>query len=142
MADGTIDGGTVLLYVGGVAVAYSTSCSYSLTNALRESPHKDDSGWTERASGRKNVSGSCNFWVAFTDAQAAAVFNLDDIFTLVLNGTSSTLLISNSDTGDYQWTGPAIIDAVNVTFGNLGETAEGDFSFQSNGAWSQTTVPV
>lgn len=140
MANKTIDGGTVLLYIDDVAMAYSTGASLSLSDSLRESPHKDDARWTERAIGRLDVTGSCNMWVAFTDGAAAAVQNVADIWPLVLAGTEVTLKFSNSDAGDYEWSGPAIIEGLNMSYGNLGETAEGDFSFMSNGAWTQAII--
>lgn len=140
MANLSIDGGTVLMYVDDVALAYSTSCNASLSNALREAPHKADGGWGEKAGGRKSVTGSCNFWIAFTDAEGAALFNLAQLWPIVDEAQDVVLSLSNGEVDDYEWSGPAKIETLNMSFGNLGETAEGDFSFQSSGAWSQSVI--
>lgn len=140
MNAGVLDGGLMLLYVDNVAVAYSTNVQVTPVNTLRESPNKDDGGWTKRYSGRKDVTGSCSYLAAFATDAGGTLFNFVGIINQIFNGTEVTIKISTEESGDYSFSGPALFEQASLTFGNLGEDATGDISFKASGAWSTTVI--
>lgn len=136
----TFDGGSVLMYVGGVAVAYQTSASISITHAPREIKNKTDGRWPKRKQGTFDASGTLNCLYALLGAAGAAIYNLQDALGDMLAGTSVTLEYSNANTGDYKFTGAAQVTGVNLTFGAHGETVEGDMSWSADGAWDLSAI--
>lgn len=137
---GVLDAGLMLMYVDDVAVAYSTNVQLTPSNALRESPNKDDGGWTKRYGGRKDLTGSCSYLASFATDAGGSVFNMVDIVDLIYAGTEVTVKISTGETGDHEFSGPALFEQSSLTFGNSGEDATGDISFKSSGEWSTNLI--
>lgn len=138
--NGIYEGGVVTVYVDGTAVAYSDNASLQISPVLREIKNKTDGRWTKRKLGRLDASGSCHMLYAILGDSGESIYNFQDVMTAILAGTEVTLRYSNANTGDYEWTGPAQFSGLNVTFGDFGENAEGDFSWSASGAWSLTAI--
>jgi len=138
--NGILEGGVVTIYVGSTAVAYSDNATLQISAALREIKNKTDGRWTKRKQGRLDASGSCHVLYALLSDTGTSIYNLQDVMTDILNGTEVTLKYTNANAGDYEWTGKAQFSGVNVTFGDYGENAEGDFSWQASDAWALTVI--
>lgn len=140
MNSGVLDAGLMLLYVDDVAIAYSTNVQLTITNTLRDAPNKDDGGWTKRYAGRTDVTGSCSYLCAFATDAGGSIFNIVSLANLVFNGTEVTIRISTEESGDYEYSGDALFESVNLTFGSSGENATGDISFKASGSWSSSVI--
>ena len=75
---GIFNGTLLVVKIGGVAVAHSTSCSLSVSTDLPDSTTKDSLGWAQQIQGLRS-------WSVSTDGlagieSAAAGVNVEDLF--------------------------------------------------------------
>ena len=104
-----INGTDLLLYVGGVPVAGSTTHSLTLGSETRDTTNKDTAKWRTVLGGRLTwaISGSGMF--AFD-----AAYGYSELNALLVAGTVVTLKFSTEVTGDTYWTGDAIITKIDL----------------------------
>lgn len=138
--NGVLEAGPFLLYREGVAVAYLTSVSFQSSHQPREIKNKTDGRWPRRKLGRLDVTGSANCLYAILSDAGVAIYNLEDAYDDMIAGTVVTLLMSNANSGDRSIGGDALMTGVNITFGDYGENATGDFSFACDGAWAFAAI--
>jgi len=102
---GKINGTDFLLYVGGVAVSYSSSCSLSVTGpGAFDVSNKDSSNWLEKM--KKKGYG----WTMSVDGMATfdGTYSIEDIFLLFRNNSTVTVKFSTDDTADRFFSGSAV----------------------------------
>ena len=102
---GKINGTDFLLYVGGVAVSWSTSCSLSVTGpGTINVSNKDSDNWLEKLKA-KGYS-----WTMSVDGMATfdGTYSVEDIFLLFRNNSTVTIKFSTDDAADRFWSGSAV----------------------------------
>jgi len=102
---GKINGTDFLLYVGGVAVSWSTSCSLSVTGpGTIDVSNKDSDNWLEKLKA-KGYS-----WTMSVDGMATfdGTYSVEDIFLLFRNNSTVTIKFSTDDAADRFWSGSAV----------------------------------
>ena len=109
---GVINGTDILLYVGGIAISYSRSCSIAISGpGTMEVNHKDSGNWMTKLK-KKGIT-----WTASADGMFAfdgAGISMRELYD-VLNGlTSVTIKMSTADAADPLFTGTAVCTGYNV----------------------------
>ena len=133
---GVFNGTLLVVKVGGVAVAHSTSCSLSVSTDLPDSTTKDSGGWAEQIQGLRSWSVSTD-GLAVIDASAAGI-NVEDLFSSISSRTDVTLTFSTFVSGDKIWTGTAQVESLDFT-GDMESPATYSGSFTGTGALVMTT---
>jgi predicted secreted protein len=104
---GKIDGKNLLVYVNGIAITHSDSCSLSLNLGTLNVTTKDSSNWDDIMPGSRNWTVDCSGMVALD-----ATYGPDELTTLILNSTSVSLKFSTNTSGDKYWTGSAYLTSL------------------------------
>lgn len=102
---GKINGTSLLLYVGNVAVSYSTSCSISITGpGTIDVTNKDSTGWLEKLKAKGYG------WTASAEAFATfdGTLSIEEIFELFRSNQTVTLKMGTSDATDAFFGGSAV----------------------------------
>jgi predicted secreted protein len=102
---GKILGTDFLLYVGGTAVSWSTSCSLSITGpGTTDVSNKDSNNWLEKL---KNKGYG---WTMSVDGMATfdGTINLRDLFDMFRNNETVTVKFSTDDAADKFYSGSAV----------------------------------
>lgn len=133
---GVFNGTLLVVKVGGVAVAHSTSCSLSVSTDLPEATTKDSGGWAQQIQGVRSWSVSTD-GLAVIEASAAGI-NVEDLFSSISSRTDVTLTFSTFVSGDKIWTGSAAVESLDFT-GDMESPATFSASFTGTGALVMTT---
>ena len=138
---GIVNGSLLRLYVGDVAVAYSTSDTLDLTRAMREIAHKDNtSAWVEVAPGQKSATFSTELLFAdIGDASANVKFNT--LFTSWNAGTPVVCTYTTDVVDDSIYTFTAYIESLSLNSSNQ-ENVTASASLRINGQVSRITNAV
>lgn len=131
-----IDGGILLMYVNGIAVAKSTNHSFSYSVATRDITNKDSAG-------AKRVLGGLKSWTASTDCLYAfdGTGNFKALFALAKARAAVTLLMARSaNSGDYYYEGSAILTSLELTAPNGGENSTFTASFEGDDDVTEATL--
>lgn len=137
MATAGIFNGTLLVVkVGGIAFAHSTSCSLSVSTDLPDASTKDSQGWAAQIQGQRSWSVSTD-GLAVIEASAALI-NVEDLFSSISSRTDVTLTFSTFVSGDKIWTGVAQIESLDFT-GDMESPATFSASFTGTGPLVMTT---
>jgi predicted secreted protein len=137
MATAGIFNGTLLVVkVGGVAVAHSTSCSLSVSTDLPDATTKDSLGWATQIQGLRSWSVSTD-GLAVIESAAAGV-NVEDLFSSISSRTDVTVTFSTFVSGDKIWTGVAAVESLDFT-GDMESPATYSASFTGSGPLVMTT---
>ena len=138
---GIVNGSLLRLYVGDVAVAYSTSDTLDLTRAMREIAHKDNtSAWVEVAPGQKSATFSTELLFADTgDASANVKFNT--LFSSWDAGTAVVCTYTTDALDDSIYTFSAFIESLSLNSSNQ-ENVTASASLRINGQVSRITNAV
>lgn len=130
---GKINGTDFLVYVAGVAIGYTSTCTLTLTRAERDGSSKSSAGETNRDYGRAdwNVSGS-GFY------QFDATKGYSDLFSLMTNKTKATVRISTETADNKYYEGQAILTSLTATFPGE-ENSTFDFTFSADGKLTEYT---
>ena len=102
---GKINGTDLLLYVEGVAVSWSTSCSLSITGpGTMDVSNKDSDNWLEKLKA-KGYS-----WTMSCDGMATidGTYSIEDLFLLFRNNDTVTLKLGTDDAADRFFSGEAV----------------------------------
>jgi len=102
---GKINGTSLLIYVGGVAVSYTSSCSVSITGpGTIDVSNKDSSNWLEKLA-RKGYG-----WTMSADGMATfdGTLAVDELFQLFRTNQEVTVKISTSDAADRFFSGTCV----------------------------------
>lgn len=138
---GIVNGSLLRLYVGDVAVAYSTSDTLDLTRAMREIAHKDNtSAWVEVAPGQKSATFSTELLFADVgDTSANVKFNT--LFDSWNAGTEIVCTYTTDVLDDSIYTFTAYIESLSLNSANQ-ENVTASASLRINGAVSKITNAV
>lgn len=138
---GIVNGSLLRLYVGDVAVAYSTSDTLDLTRAMREIAHKDNtSAWVEVAPGQKSATFSTELLFADVgDTSANVKFNT--LFDSWNAGTQIVCTYTTDVLDDSIYTFTAYIESLSLNSANQ-ENVTASASLRINGAVSKITNSV
>jgi hypothetical protein len=138
---GIVNGSLLRLYVGDVAVAYSTSDTLDLTRAMREIAHKDNtSAWVEVAPGQKSATFSTELLFADVgDTSANVKFNT--LFDTWNNGGAITCTYTTDVVDDSIYTFSAYIESLSLNSSNQ-ENVTASASLRINGAVTKITNAV
>lgn len=138
---GIVNGSLLRLYVGDVAVAYSTSDTLDLTRAMREIAHKDNtSAWVEVAPGQKSATFSTELLFADTgDTSANVKFNT--LFSSWDAGTAVVCTYTTDVLDDSIYTFSAFIESLSLNSSNQ-ENVTASASLRINGQVSRITNSV
>jgi TP901-1 family phage major tail protein len=133
---GVFNGTLLVVKIGGVAFAHSTSCSLSVSTDLPDASTKDSAGWAAQIQGQRSWSVSTD-GLAVIEASAALI-NVEDLFSSISSRTDVTLTFSTFVSGDKIWTGVAQIESLDFT-GDMESPATFSASFTGTGALVMTT---
>lgn len=135
---GIVNGSLLRLYVGDVAVAYSTSDTLDLTRAMREIAHKDNtSAWVEVAPGQKSATFSTELLFAdIGDTSANVKFNT--LFDSWNAGTSVVCTYTTDVVDDSIYTFNAYIESLSLNSSNQ-ENVTASASLRINGEVTKIT---
>jgi len=101
-----INGTDFLIYVGGVSVSYSTSCSITITGpGTIDTQNKDSNNWIPKLKA-KGYS-----WTASADGMYAldgSGISIRDIFDMFRNNETVTIKMATSDAADAFFSGDAV----------------------------------
>lgn len=133
---GVFNGTSLVVKIGGVAVAHSTSCALSVSTDLPDATTKDSGGWAAQIQGLRS-------WSVSTDGlavieSAAAGINVEDLFSSIASRTDVTLTFSTFVSGDKIWTGSAAVESLDFT-GDMESPATYSASFTGTGPLVMTT---
>lgn len=118
---GIINGTLLRISVGGDAVGHSTNCSLEVTAETRSILTKDlTGGWTSAKPGQKSWTGQ----VTGLFAEDAPGEKFKDLFTALSAGTEIAFEMSTDVTGDYKYTGTALVTSI-----SLGAPVEGNVTY-------------
>lgn len=130
---GIVNGTALKIYVGGTAVAYTTSASLDLSMATRDTSSKDSAGWQESAEGQRSGTISGDFLFAFD-----AAYGFEDLFTLYANRTKVTVKLATSDLADKFISGDAYLTSLSKS-APMEDTISGSFSMNFTGEITYAT---
>lgn len=133
---GIFNGSLLIVKVGGVAVAHSTSCSLSVSTDLPDATTKDSQGWAQQIQGLRSFSLSTD-GLAVIESAAAGV-NVEDLFSSIASRTDVTVTFSTFVSGDKIWTGTAAVESLDFT-GDMESPATYSASFTGTGPLVMTT---
>jgi hypothetical protein len=138
---GIVNGSLLRLYVGDVAVAYSTSDTLDLTRAMREIAHKDNtSAWVEVAPGQKSATFSTELLFADVgDTSANVKFNT--LFDTWNSGGAITCTYTTDVVDDSIYTFSAYIESLSLNSSNQ-ENVTASASLRINGEVTKITNAV
>ena len=112
---GKINGTSLLLYVGGTAVSYTTSCSLSISGpGTIDVSNKDSENWLEKLKAKGYG------WTASADGMFTfdGTLCVDEIFELFRTNQTVTVKISTSDAADRFFSGSAVATSYSMDAGN------------------------
>lgn len=131
---GVVNGNNVLLYVDGDPVACSTNAEVNYTNELIEVTCKDNGGAKQYLLGSGDWTMTLEMFFKFD-----AAFGASELWDLALNKTTSELMFSNENAGDFRLIGDALITSI----GNQAPTNGGvtcSVSFQGTGTLTKEII--
>lgn len=101
-------GTDLLVYVGGVAIAHTTSCTLNINNHLPAASSKDDTA-------DNHLSGARYDWSIDFEGLAdfAATYGVEGLADLIIDSANHdfTLKISTETTGHYYYSGTANLES-------------------------------
>ena len=107
---GQINGTSLLVYAAGTAIAYSTSCTVNVNNAMIDVTSKDSEGWTDNLPGLRDWSIDVEGLVALDSST-----NAEYISGLVADRTRVMLKFSTNVSGDGYWHGYAYVTSFSMS---------------------------
>ena len=134
---GIVNGHNMRIFVGDVAVAKATTCSYSVRRATRSTAHKDlgtgsGAGWA----GSEYGEGS---WEMSGDALYAEGDSFDTLFAALSAKTKLTVEFSTDVVGDKKMTGSALITEITKNSPN-NEDVTYSYTLQGDGELTRANV--
>ena len=133
-----IDGGLLLLKVGGVTIGKATSHSLSVTANVRDITSKDSAGWTENLEGLRSWEVSGDGLYTFD-----ATYAYDDLHALIISRLPVILLIARTEpknADDWYFTGSAYLTSLSLETPNEGENSTYSYSFTGTGSLTKAVI--
>jgi len=130
---GPINGTNFLIYVGGTAIAYSTSCSITPNMSTIDVTSKDSSGAKDILPGITDWSADIEGIVALDSAS-----NVESLFTAYAARTRVMIKFSGNVSGDSYWHGYAYITSVPIS-APMEDKTTFSCSFEGDGVLTMST---
>lgn len=108
---GKINGTNLLLYVGGTAISYTSSCSLSISGpGTIDVSNKDSNNWLEKLKAKGYG------WTMSADGMATfdGTLAIDELFELFRTNQTVTVKMSTSDSADRFFSGSAVATSFNM----------------------------
>lgn len=130
---GITDGKVMRIKVGGTAIAYATSDSFSKSRATRSRSHKDiPSGYVANDYGEGS-------WEMSGDALFEDGSSFEDLSDAMDSKTKVTVEMSDSVSGNTKWTGDALVTSLEMGAPD-GEDTTFSFTLTGDGATTKGLV--
>jgi hypothetical protein len=130
---GIINGTDFLVYIEGVAIAHSPSCTLNLTSATRDTSSKTSAGVTNREYGKRDWSVNGDGLYQFTTSHG-----FSSLFSLYKNRTKVTVRISTETADNKYYEGEALLTSLSATFPKE-ENSTFTFTFEADGDITEYT---
>ena len=121
MATDLIINGTKLnVYVGGSSttgtkIGYSTSCTLSINNNLRDITNKDSGGWRQQLEAQRDWEISCENFLIFTDGGSITEETIDELYTAYIHTREKmTVMFTTAVAGDREFYGEAYLTSLSI----------------------------
>ena len=135
---GKINSTLLKMYTGtapGTAVTHSTDATLTFSMATRDATTKDSSGWEEVLEGLRSWEMSGTAQLAFDAANG-----VDELSTIALARTATTIRFSTNVSGDSVWSGSGYLTSFEMASPGQEETATYSFTFKGTSTLTQATV--
>jgi predicted secreted protein len=129
-----INGTNFLVFLNGVAIAGSRSCTLNLTTDTPSCASKDSGGWEEVLNGLRSWTIDVDGLIQFDNYWAT-----DDIADLQINRDKITIKFATETSGDSYWQGEAVLQTSGLT-ADMEQPSTAAFTFQGTGALTKMTV--
>jgi predicted secreted protein len=129
-----INGTNFLVYLNGVAIAGSRSCTLNLTTDTPSCATKDSGGWEEVMNGLRAYTIDVDGLLQFDNYWAT-----DDIVDLQINRTKVTIKFATTTQGDAFWEGEAVLQTSGLT-ADMEQPSTATYTFQGTGPLIKMTV--
>jgi len=131
---GILNGTTMLLYVGGTAIAATTGHSMSLGVNMRDTTNKGSGGVEEVLPGVSNGSFSFDYLVAFD-----AAYGVKELFDLYISKAVSAMKFSSEVVGDPRFSANAYLETLD-TDAPVEDNVTGSGTFRVTGGVTRADV--
>lgn len=138
MATNVINGTDMYVFVGGVAIAHSTSHTLTITRQNRGISTKDSGEYETRAKGRLSISASCSALMVYGSFETIAEAQITGTAVTVAFG-KKTVPAGALYTSETYATGSFYITSVEMNASD-GENATYTVNFECNGTFTFTEV--
>ena len=129
-----INGTDLLVYVGSVPIAHSTSCTLNIVQDLPDATTKDSGGWADHINGLKSWSIDADALVDYSGS-----YGTEELFDNLSDGDNLTVKFSTEASGDSYWSGTVSVASLPIT-ADMESPVSYSVSFTGKGALSRTTV--
>lgn len=129
-----VDGDAVGVYIGGTLIAAALAKNFDMNLDLRDANNADTGNAKAKLPGRYSgsVGGRSHF-------EFSAGYGYRDLFAALKAGTKLTVLVSNNETGDYEYDGEGYINQLKATFPDH-ENSEYDWNIELTGDIDETII--
>jgi len=131
---GVINATSLIIEVGGVAVAHATDGTLTINDSLIDASTKSSGGWKEVISGQRDWSLSSS---ALQDY--LSTYGAESAFDAINGRTSATVTFTTNVTGDIEYSGTAFVASI-VQNAPLEDVASWTVEFTGTGALTKATV--
>lgn len=133
--EGIINATSLLIYVDGVAVSYSTDTSISVDMDAIDVTNKDSSGWRDLLAGVRSWNASGSGFLAWDATKGA-----DDLYDAITNRSSVSIRFTTGEvSGDTTFDGDGYLTSLEMT-GGVEDGATFSFTIEGDGALTESTV--
>jgi len=127
--------GTVLkVYIDTVLLGFVTEESFDISANIIETSSKDSGKFADFIAGRTTSTLSFSAMHQFN-----ATEGYKEMFGDIKSGTAVSVIISNENTGDYEWTASCLISSLSISFPD-DDVVSYDGEFQVSGEPTYTVV--
>jgi len=127
--------GTVLkVYIDTVLLGFVTEESFDISANIIETSSKDSGKFADFIAGRTTSTLSFSAMHQFN-----ATEGYKEMFADIKAGTAVSVIISNENTGDYEWTASCLISSLSISFPD-DDVVSYDGEFQVSGEPTYTAV--
>lgn len=131
---GIVPGTLMAVYVSGTKIALLTTNSFSESRPTRETANKDSGDWVTRVANRGSWSASASALYQ----NSASNGNYHALKALKDAGASVTVMFHTMVSGDYYFTGSALITELSLDFPD-NDNSSYSISFEGTGALTENT---
>jgi len=132
---GIMRGGYCAIYNNTAKVAHSVSANLDISMNTRDATTKDTATWEDKLEGLLNWTASGEFLFA-----EDATEGYEDLYDDMIARTTVTVLYSNANTGDVEYSGSAYITSLSRNGATDNDNESFSVTFEGTGALSKATI--